>query len=111
MGNASGERRLVWAWAIGGLAEYRRFCGRRGLYFYDGLRIRFYTIRSVWLVAGGKSVLLHGLALFVASAGVWFADFKRGIHLAAAFGAAHRTLRCVERSDIGSNFVPERFEQ
>ena len=63
------------------------------------------------LVAGGKPVLLHGLALFVAAAGVWFADFKRGIHLAAAFGAAHWTLWCVERGDIGSNFVPERFEQ
>ena len=63
------------------------------------------------LVAGGKPVLLHRLALVVAAAGVWFADFKRGIHLAAAFGAAHRTLRCVERGDIGPNFVPERFER
>ena len=63
------------------------------------------------LVADGKPVLLHRLALFVAAAGVWFADFKRVVHLAAAFGAAHWTLWCVERGDIGSDFVPERFEQ
>ena len=62
-----------------------------------------------WWLAENR-FFLHGLALFVAAAGVWFADFKRGIHLAAAFGAAHRTLRCVERGDIGPNFVSERFE-
>ena len=68
------------------------------------------VILGFLLMGGGLGGWLFWAALKVHDAGVWFADFKRGIHLAAAFGAAHRTLRCVERGDIGSNFVSERFE-
>lgn len=82
-----------------------------GYIFMGGSAFGFIpSVLCGWWLAENRFCYTGWRSLWPA-AGVWFADFKRDIHLVAARCVGRRALRCGECGDIGSDFVPERFER